>query len=242
MEFNDILMIVGAAVCILPVTYMLGYARHEKQATDEHTAMCKRIEADNKRINAIADAAWQGALTLEREAVRELEISLLKAGEALELEENAFNGMKSQWAYADKYRKAVVSFMLEYQVWDFNKHADDPREMLRLLCLEAQSEALDMSMSKAAKNLHTRGVRKGAARGRKQMAKLMQKSIDNQAQTINEYSNALQASRARYGQFVLATRNVLDDKIALPSVRRALRRAISVEVTRIRAVEGNKGA
>lgn len=230
MEFNDILMLVGAAVCILPVTYMLGYARRESQ----HGKTVKDCE-DNV-------AFQRRTMEAGRNHVRLLEIALGQAKEALELERNAFNGMKAQWVYADRYRKAIVEALLSHDIWDFDKHEANPSLMLALFSKHVMECAVDPALNPKAKNLHTRGVRKGAAMGRKQMVKLMQKSIDNQAQTINEYSNALQASRTRYGQFVLATRNVLDDKIALPSVRRALRRAISVEVTRIRAVEDNKGA
>lgn len=232
MDFNTILMLVGAAVLILPVVYMLGYARHEKQATDEHSAMYKRI-ADKSQLDH----------ETQRNVIRELEIALLQSSQAVEAETKAFKGMKDQWAYSNGYRKALVQAMLDFNLWDFNKHRDDPAAMIKLLREHAAKLAVDPQLNKAAKNLHTRGVRKGAAMGRKQMAKLMQKSIDNQAMTIQMLQTDLKSAQEDFDDATTrrnlwrhAVHNTLQDKIALPGVRKALKVAITTEYDRMKAV------
>ena len=239
MDFNTILMLVGTAVLILPVVYMLGYVRHEKQA--KHTI--NAIKADNDLVNGITDAAWQGALTLERNVNRELQLALVQSSQAVEAETKAFNGMKDQWAYSNGYRKALVQAMLDFNLWDFGKHRDDPAAMIKLLREHAATLAVDPQLNKAAKNLHTRGVRKGAAMGRKQMANLMQKSIDNQAMTIQMLQTDLKSAQEDYDDACMrrntwrqAVLNTLEDKIALPGVRKALKVAITTEYDRMKAV------
>lgn len=143
--------------------------------------------------------------------------------------------------FSDKFRKAIVQAMVDHGLWNFDEHGTSPAIMLAMLMKHVADCAIDPKQNQKAKNLYVKGVRAGAKKGREQMRKLMQKSIDNQAATIVEYMDGLTASRLRHGHFVLAVRNVLDDKIALPGVRRAIRKEISIECTRLRAVEAKKG-
>ena len=237
MDFNTIAMILGAAVFVLPVVYMLGYARHEKQHKGWVADSREGYHAERKALIA----KFFNDLTKERNVVRELEISLLKAGEALELEVQRYSQLTARHAFADKFRKAIVEYLVVNHLWDFRVHGDDPMEMLAVLVNAERAEALDPAVSKAAKNLHTRGVRKGAKAGREQMRKLMQKCIDNQAATIRHYDVGLTNANKRRMRFTEAVTNVLNDKIALPGVRRSIVQSIIQEHDRLRAVADKKG-
>ena len=145
------------------------------------------------------------------------------------------------WLDNAKYRKALEDACTAHGLPVYEPSGHSPMVMLTNLCIHVAECAIDPKQNQKAKNLYIKGVRAGAKKGREQMRKLMQKSIDNQAATIVEYMDGLTASRLRHGHFVLAVRNVLDDKIALPGVRRAIRKEISIECTRLRAVEAKKG-
>lgn len=244
MDLNTVLMILGGAVFVLPVTYMLGYARHEKQQEGwQHNARLG-FEAERKAIFALHSKDINNchmAILQERNVVRELEISLLKAGESIEVLDREVDKYRKQWKYADAYRKAIVEYLVVNHMWDFRVHSDDPMVMIETITKDAAKDALDPTISKAAKNLHTRGVRKGAKAGREQMRKLMQKCIDNQAATIRQYDVELTKANLRRMRFTEAVTNVMNDKIALPGVRRAFNQAIIQEHDRLRAVAAIKG-
>ena len=232
MDFNTILMLIGAAVLILPVVYMLGFIQRERQH-----------KADVFRAQSAVNTEWQERNTANLSKMQELELAMTELGEAMMAETKAFKGMKDQWAYSNGYRKALVQAMLDFNLWDFGKHRDDPAAMIKLLREHAAKLAVDPQLNKAAKNLHTRGVRKGAAMGRKQMAKLMQKSIDNQAMTIQMLQTDLKSAQedlddatTRRNLWRHAVHNTLQDKIALPGVRKALKVAITTEYDRMKAV------
>ena len=72
------------------------------------------------------------------------------------------------------------------------------------------------------------------------MAKLMQKSIDNQAATIESYGRAYQIAEKRRALFRIGVNNVLKDKIGLPAVRRSILNGIAEEVARLHDVEARK--
>ncbi|AXC36481.1 hypothetical protein HOT57_gp37 [Pseudomonas phage phCDa] len=244
MDINTVLMILGAAVFILPCVYLLGYARREKQ--QEGWAADSRA-GFNKERGAL-QAYHAAEMQKERNVVRELEISLLKAGEAIECSERDVAKMTKRWEYADNYRAAIVEVVHGLGLWNFKVHADDPRLMLQVLVDHASKEAVDPATSKKAKSLITRGVRKGAKQGREQMRKLMQKSIDNQATTIEMLRADLKSAEEdvayavkRKDISVQAVRNVLADKVALPGVRRSLSQAIIVETGRLRQIAATKG-
>lgn len=203
---------IGALFCLI-VGVMLGYARYESQ---QHIANA----VQRKHLTAV-DAKWH------------------------ELLENARDHAaiyQSRWEYADQYRKAIVEYMVINHIWDFDIHGDDPMAMMAEIIKWEVKMALDPVISKPAKNLHTAGVRKGAKRGRAQMQKLMQKSIDNQAATIHELDRALFESQGKRQIFKEAVLNVLNDKVALPGVRKSLREAINVECERLRIVSLKQGA
>lgn len=244
MDLNTLLMILGGAVFVLPITYMLGYARHEKQQEGWQNNARLGFEAERKAIFALHSKDIDNchmAILQERNVVRELEISLLKAGESIEVLDREVDKYRKQWKYADNYRKAIVEYLVVNHMWDFRVHSDDPLVMIETIIKDAAKDALDPKISKAAKNLHTRGVRKGAKAGREQMRKLMQKCIDNQAATIRHYDEELTKANMRRMRFTEAVTNVMNDKIALPGVRRAFNQAIIQEHDRLRAVAAIKG-
>ena len=244
MDLNTVLMILGGAVFVLPITYMLGYARHEKQQEGWQNNARLGFEAERKAIFALHSKDIDNchmAILQERNVVRELEISLLKAGESIEVLDREVDKYRKQWKYADNYRKAIVEYLVVNHMWDFRVHSDDPMVMIETITKDAAKDALDPAISKAAKNLHTRGVRKGAKAGREQMRKLMQKCIDNQAATIRHYDEELTKANMRRMRFTEAVTNVMNDKIALPGVRRAFNQAIIQEHDRLRAVAAIKG-
>lgn len=239
MDFNTIMMFVGVAVFILPVTYMLGYARREKQ----HGDTIKKCEENVSFQRHTLMQMHQTEIAQERNVVRELEISLLKAGESIEVLDREVDKYRNQWKYADSYRKALVESLVVNHLWDFRLHNADPMEMLAVLINAERAEALDPAVSKQAKNLHTRGVRKGAKAGREQMRKLMQKSIDNQAMTIEMLQSDLKMAQDDFDDVLLrknimfqAYNNILNDKIALPSVRKAFKVAVLNERGRLTQV------
>lgn len=244
MDLNTVLMILGGAVFVLPITYMLGYARHEKQQEGWQNNARLGFEAERKAIFALHSKDINNchmAILQERNVVRELEISLLKAGESIEVLDREVDKYRKQWKYADNYRKAIVEYLVVNHMWDFRVHGEDPLVMIETIIKDAAKDALDPTISKAAKNLHTRGVRKGAKAGREQMRKLMQKCIDNQAATIRQYDVERHVANKRRRLFTEAVTNVMNDKIALPGVRRAFNQAIIQEHDRLRAVAAIKG-
>lgn len=244
MDLNTVLMILGGAVFVLPIAYMLGYARHEKQHADWH--INARIGFNAERV-ALINAHYEKENKLDAQigrdaaVIRELEISVLKAGESIEVLDREVDKYRKQWKYADNYRKAIVEYLVVNHMWDFRVHSDDPMVMIETIIKDAAKDALDPAISKAAKNLHTRGVRKGAKAGREQMRKLMQKCIDNQAATIRQHDVELTKANMRRMRFTEAVTNVMNDKIALPGVRRAFNQAIIQEHDRLRAVAAAKG-
>ena len=244
MNLNDIIIVGGIATFLLPIVYLMGYARYEKQY--KGWAANARIGFKNER-DAIR-AQHMDELVRERNVIRELEISLHHASEAIELGHQDLAKMTKQWEFADKYRKTLVQAMIDHNLWKFDEHSASPMLMLALLCKYVADCAVDPTVNQKAKNLHTRGVRKGAKMGREQMRKLMQKSIDNQANLIENLRADLDNAAAeadgmliRRTRFRNAVMNVLDDKIALVSVRRALKIAITTEVARLRLVDSKKG-
>lgn len=229
---------IGAAFFLF-VGALIGFTVFERRFVALQTALNLAVERNKKYFTQLGEAHEN--LHKEYNVVRELEISLLHAGESIERCHQQVEQAQKNWKYADEYRKVIVNYLVVNHLWDFATHGADPMTMLALLINTERAEALDPQVSQKAKNLYVKGVRAGAKKGRAQMQKIMQKSIDNQAATICEYTDGLAMSRVRYGRFVIAVRNVLDDKIALPGVRRALRKAISLEVTRLHAADNNKG-
>lgn len=203
---------IGALLCLV-VGAMLGYARKEYQQVHANALQRDHLQA--------VDTKWRELLQ--------------------DAEDNA-RSHYSKWAYADKYRAALVQAVTDLGIWDFSKHGDDPAEMLLLMVLYTAKRALDPSVNQKAKNLHTAGVRKGAKRGRLQMQKLMQKSIDNQADTITKLYAMYDKSVERTDRIKAAVTNVLNDKVALPSVRKSIRNGINVECERLRLVSEQQGA
>lgn len=238
MNLNDFLIIAGMAVFILPVTYMLGWARHQKQ--HEGWVADSREGYFGER-NALRNH-YENALTQERNVVRELEISLLKTGESIEVLDRKVNKYRNQWEYADNYRKAIVNYMVVNGLWNFSVHTNDPMAMMAEIVKCEVEMALDPTISKPAKNLVTRGVRKGAKAGREQMRKLMQKSIDNQAETIRHYDECVRESEKMRITYKSAVNNVLDDKVALRGIRKSIKKAIIEETGRLHAVHAQKAA
>lgn len=217
---------IGALLCLI-VGAMLGYARYEYQQTHANALQREHLEA--------VDAKWRELLTNAK-----LEAS----------------GYESSWKYADKYRHALVQAMTDLGIWNFAKHGDDPNIMIGMLSYLVAERAIDPAINQKAKNLHTAGVRKGAKRGRAQMQKLMQKSIDNQAAVIQSHANyaqdqaasidelnrALFESQGKRQIWKDAVINTLNDKVALPGVRKSIREAINVECERLRLVAIKQGA
>lgn len=230
---------IGALFCLI-IGAMLGYARREHQHGE---TVKKSTENVCFQRHALMDM-HKAEIEQERNVIRELEISLLQAGEAIERKAQQVERAQANWRFADKFRKALVNALVINHLWDFKIHSDNPVQMLAALIAAERAEALDPAVSQKAKNLHTRGVRKGAAMGRKQMAKLMQKSIDNQAETIHfqtdfaqRQAKLISEQATAHAIYVEAVHNALDNKIALPGVRKALKQAILDEQDRMRAVD-----
>lgn len=245
---------IGAAFCLL-VGALIGHCCKEREfaetirfVSDTHKEWVAETKAEmieSLRKSTEADAA----------VIRELEISLLLSGQAIESIANDLQKAEERLAYVDKYRKAIVEDLVQAGLWDLAKHGADPVKMLNVMYEALETKLLDPTVNQKAKNLYVKGVRAGAKKGREQMRKLMQKSIDNQAATITRLSDGynaqvftrqnlmdtLAAAHMREDIYREAVSNTLTDKIALPSVRRAIVKGIAVECTRLRAVETNKG-
>lgn len=207
MDMNTIYMIAGASLFILPVMFMLGYVHRGNQQLHANALQREHLES--------VDAKWR---------------------ELLNDAKNHAAVYESSWKSADQYRHALVAVLNEHGLWDFDIHGDSPLRMLAHLTESFARMALDPTVSQKAKNLHTRGVRAGAKKGRAQMQKLMQKSIDNQADTINKLYSMYDDSVAVRQRFKDAVINALNDKVALPGVRKSIREAINVECERLRLV------
>lgn len=244
MQFNGYIMILGVAVFILPIVYLLGYAHREKQ----HGDTIKKCEENVNYQRHTLMNMHQTEIAQERSVVRELEISLLKAGESIEVLDREVDKYRNQWKYADNFRKAIVEYLVVNHLWKFAEHGDDPMVMMAEIIKWETKMALDPAISKPAKNLHTRGVRKGAKAGREQMRKLMQKSIDNQAMTIEMLRSDLKMAQDDFDDVLLrknimhqAYNNIITDKIALPSVRKAFKVAVLNERGRLTEAAKKKG-
>lgn len=234
---------IGAAFCLL-VGALIGHCRRADYYAQCAADSREAFELERARVYEImrkpaeADAA----------VIRELEISLLLSGQDIESMTIDLQKAEERLAYVDKYRKAIVEDLVQAGLWDLAKHGADPVKMLNVMYEALETKLLDPTVNQKAKNLYVKGVRAGAKKGRAQMQKIMQKSIDNQAESIEMLRQALvdltgDAVNAedRYETFRKAVSNTLTDKIALPSVRRAIVKGIAVECARLRAVETNKG-
>lgn len=215
---------IGALFCLI-VGGLIGHVWREKQCEHTLSYMCK------------THTEWR--MAHEDKALAELSVMRERA----EFADATAEKMASQWEYADKFRAALVELLCINYLWDFDKHGDDPEKMLAVLIAAEKAEAVDPAVSKAAKNLHTRGVRKGAKMGRLQMHKLMQKSIDNQAQVIQTHVDYAQAQtkviteqRDAFDIYRAAVANTIEDKIALPGVRKSFKQALRVELDRMKSV------
>jgi hypothetical protein len=210
---------IGAVFCLV-VGAMWGYCRQERQQVHANALQRDHLQAVDAKWRELFNAAQTDAAFFE-----------------------------SQWDIADKFRAALVQGLCDLGIWDFDKHGDNPTEMLTQLALHVATQAVDPTLSQKAKNLHTRGVRKGAAKGREQMRKFLMKSIDNQAETIQQMSNHIARKdnticeqaieRELYRE---AVRITLEDKIALPGVRKSIKQAIINERERLQLVYNNQGA
>lgn len=237
LELNQIIGLVAIAIFILPIIYMLGYARREKQHGDKMKECEKNVTFQRRSLIEVHnDIEAQSTAK-----IIELSKALEKSEAAIEIEANKAKEFEDRWKYADSYRKALVNLMVDYNLWDFNLHSDSPGLMMTHLLSHVRTEALDPVISKPAKNLFVKGVRKGAKQGREQMRKQMQKSIDNQAATIRHYDQELTNANLRRIRFTEAVTNVLNDKVALLSVRKSLKQALIVEHDRLRAVAAKQG-
>lgn len=226
------------ALLFLIIGVMLGYVRCEYQ----HGATVRKNTDDVAHQRHVLIEMHNADLAQERSVVRELEIALLQAGESIERSQQQVEQAQKNWKFADKFRKAIVTHMVNNHIWNFNVHAGDPMAMMAEIIKWETKIALDPAVSKLAKNLHTAGVRKGAKKGRAQMQKLMQKSIDNQAETIIGLDSALFESQGKRQIYKEAVNNVLNDKVALPGVRKSIRNGITEEISRLYLVAAKKGA
>lgn len=161
--------------------------------------------------------------------------------EELEAATNSFE-------FSDKFRKAIVQAMVDHDLWNFDAHGTSPAIMLAMLMKHVAECAIDPKQNQKAKNLYVKGVRAGAKKGREQMRKLMQKSIDNQAMSIEMFRGSLKMveddlcdAHKKHAIYRNAVINTLNDKVGLVGVRKSIRAAILVEYQRLRAVEAKKG-
>lgn len=143
--------------------------------------------------------------------------------------------------FSDKFRKAIVQAMVDHGLWNFDEHGTSPAIMLAMLMKHVAECAIDPKQNQKAKNLYVKGVRVGAKKGREQMRKLMQKSIDNQATVTKYLYISLESAHTREDIYREAVANTLTDKVGLVGVRRAIVQGIAAECTRLRAVEAKKG-
>lgn len=202
---------IGALLCLI-IGAMLGYARYESQQQIANALQRAHLEA--------CDAKWR---------------------ELLNSAETKAAAFQSCYIFADKYREALVEVMVQRNLWDFAIHGGEPLDMILHLIDRTATDAVDPDLGGRAKNLYVRGVRAGAKKGRLQMQKLMQKSIDNQALTIQQYDAALVKANEYQTISRNAVRNVLNDKVGLKGVRKSIKQAIIVETGRLRAVYANQG-
>lgn len=145
------------------------------------------------------------------------------------------------WLDNAKYRKALEDACTAYCLPVYEPSGYSPMLMLTNLCIHVAECAIDPKQNQKAKNLYVKGVRAGAKKGREQMRKLMQKSIDNQATAITNMYETLALSHKREDIYREAVANTLTDKVGLVGVRRAIVQGIAAECTRLRAVEAKKG-
>lgn len=158
-------------------------------------------------------------------------------------EEHASDLEDAQHAWLDnaKYRKVLEDACSAHGLPVCAPIGTSPLMMLTNLCIHVAECAIDPKQNHKAKNLYVKGVRAGAKKGRVQMQKLMQKSIDNQATAIKNMYETLSLSHKREDIYREAVANTLTDKVGLVSVRRAIVQGIAAECSRLRAVEAKKG-
>lgn len=201
--------IVGYSFTVL-LSLLIGYHLREKGHERDQLTLARGYKAREETV-----------LEEERAVQRELEIACLQAGQAIEKMAQELEAEKKRADFNDGFRKALVDAIVINYCWDFQEHGNDPSKMLKHLVNYECQLALDPAISKPANNLYIRGVRKGAKQGRTQMAKLMQKSIDNQAATIASYTKTWDAQTKRFVRYKQAVQATVNDKIGLPGVRRA---------------------
>lgn len=237
----------GAAFCLY-VGVLIGHCLHERDfaatikfQADTHNVWCANHNVERELLIDEQYAREEKLIASHNEVLREMEISLLLAGQAVEGIENDLKKMESQWKYADNFRKSIVQAMFDSNLWNFAEHDANPALMLQMLFAFHQEVAIDPKQNQRAKNLYVKGVRAGAKKGREQMQKLMQKSIDNQATAITDMGVALSRAHNSIRINRMAVHNTLTDKVGLVGVRRAIVQGIAAECTRLRAVEAKKG-
>lgn len=227
---------IGAAFCLL-VGALIGHCRRADYYAQCAADSREAFELERARVYEImrkpaeADAA----------VIRELEISLLLSGQDIESMTIDLQKAEERLAYVDKYRKAIVEDLVQAGLWDLAKHGADPVKMLNVMYEALETKLLDPTVNQKAKNLYVKGVRAGAKKGRGQMSKLYETRFDAMQLTNQNLLDALASAHTREDIYREAVSNTLTDKIALPSVRRAIVKGIAVECTRLRAVETNKG-
>ena len=236
---------IGAAFFLF-IGALIGFTVFERRFVALQTALNLAVERNKKYFTQLGEAHEN--LHKEYNVVRELEISLLHAGMAIEAE--ALRATKAEDARMDSvdYRKAIIQALIDHDLWNMNVLGDTPAFMLTRLMTHVAECAVDPTQNQKAKNLYVKGVRAGAKKGRAQMQKIMQKSVDNQANSIELLRQSLVNltgdvvdAQDRYETFRKAVSNTLTDKVGLVSVRRAIVQGIAAECARLRAVEAKKG-
>lgn len=203
---------IGAIFCLVIGT-LIGYAVCEGQQLHANAVQREHLTA--------LDEAWRKCVA--------------DANANASYYEHLFND-------AVKYRTALIDAVDCHGLWIAPALPYSPAHMLTNLLDHAAACVIDPAISQKAKNLYVKGVRAGAKKGRAQMQKLMQKSIDKQAATINELSRDLFNSQGKRQIYQEAVSNVLTDKVALPGVRKSIRNGIAEEVSRLYLVKAKNSA
>ena len=227
---------IGAAFCLL-VGALIGHCRRADYYAQCAADSREAFELERARVYEImrkpaeADAA----------VIRELEISLLLSGQAIESMTIDLQKAEERLAYVDKYRKAIVEDLVQAGLWDLAKHGADPVKMLNVMYEALETKLIDPAVNQKAKNLYVKGVRAGAKKGRGQMSKLYEKRFDAMQLTNQNLLDALASAHTREDIYREAVKVTLTDKVGLVSVRRAIYQSIAAECSRLRDVEAKKG-
>lgn len=225
---------------------LIGHARASDQAAQGNADSRAAFEVERNALKEITEV-WKKDAEAYKRSMEALEDALCDESKELQKAKDFIESLREQnrelehrCDTAIRGHKAAAPFMREVQDALVCSHLSTdgmPLEQLaRLLAWEC-SVALDPAVSKPAKNLIIKGVRKANKLNRVRLAKVLAnhelqcQALANSGRVFekacNEHFRELQLHRE-------ALKNTLQDKIGLPGVRQAFKVAFTRELARLR--------